>query len=152
MPRRALQWELQQCVDGIKEKTPNTWLEISPELVDERKIESGRWIELTSRHGWVRVRALVTDRVKGHDLYMPMNSIESPVNRLTGSHTDPVTHTPAYKDTPVRMRVLSEMGESPLPRSNHRFGHPTPERGVEVERKWKQSYYRMPGTLQDPNK
>jgi formate dehydrogenase major subunit len=27
---------------------------------------------------------------------------------------------------------------------NSRFGHPTPQRGVEVERKWKQIDYEMP--------
>jgi formate dehydrogenase major subunit len=133
-------------VDGIKEKTPDTWVEISPQVAAERRIESGRWVELTSRHGRVRVRALVTDRVQGNELYMPMNSTESPVNRLTGSHTDPVTHTPAYKDTSVKMRVLAEMGQSPLPKTNHRLGHPTPQRGVEVERKWKRPDYWMPGT------
>jgi formate dehydrogenase major subunit len=77
---------------------------------------------------------------------MPMNSSESPVNRLTSSHTDRVTHTPAYKETSVRMSVLAENGESPLPRVNSRFGHPTPQRGVEVERKWKRPDYRIPGT------
>lgn len=76
---------------------------------------------------------------------MPMNSTEIPVNRLTGSHTDPVTHTPAYKETAVRMRVLSENGDVPLPRINHRFGLPTPQRGVEVERKWHQPSYHLPG-------
>ena len=137
-------------VEGIKEKTPDTWVEISPQLAAERRIESGRWVELTSRHGRVRVRALVTDRVQGHELYMPMNSTESPVNRLTGSHTDPVTHTPAFKDTSVKMRALAEMGQSPLPKTNHRFGHPTPQRGVEVERKWKRADYWMPGTQRPP--
>ncbi len=76
---------------------------------------------------------------------MPMNSAESPVNRLTSSHTDAVTHTPAYKEASVHLRVLPEIGESPLPRINHRFGHPTPQHGVEVERKWKRADYRMPG-------
>jgi formate dehydrogenase major subunit len=137
-------------VEGIKEKTPDTWVEISAQLAAERRIESGRWVELTSRHGRVRVRALVTDRVQGHELYMPMNSTESPVNRLTGSHTDPVTHTPAFKDTSVKMRALAEMGQSPLPKTNHRLGHPTPQRGVEVERKWKRADYWMPGTQRPP--
>ena len=76
---------------------------------------------------------------------MPMNSTESPVNRLTSSHTDPVTHTPAYKETAVRMQVLAEMGESPLPRVNSRFGHPTPQNGVEIEAKWRQPGYKFPG-------
>ena len=76
---------------------------------------------------------------------MPMNSTESPVNLLTGSHSDPVTHTPGYKETSVRLEILEPQGESPLPRTNHRFGHPTPRRGVEAERKWNQSGYRFPG-------
>jgi formate dehydrogenase major subunit len=132
-------------IDGIREKTPDTFVEVSPELAKERGIQSGTWVQLTSRYGQLRVRALVTDRVQGKELYMPMNSVESPVNRLTSSHTDSVTHTPAYKETSVHLRVLPEVGESPLPRINHRFGHPTPQHGVEVERKWKRPDYRMPG-------
>jgi formate dehydrogenase major subunit len=103
-------------------------------------------VQLTSRYGHVRVRALVTDRVHDRELYMPMNSVKSPVNRLTSSHTDAVTNTPAYKEVSVSMRVLPEAaGENPLPRTNSRFGHPTPQLGVEVERKWKRKDYRLPG-------
>ena len=76
---------------------------------------------------------------------MPMNSAETPVNQLTGSHTDKITHTPAYKEVSVNLRVLGS-GENPLPRGNSRFGHPTPNRGVEVERKWKRPDYRIPGS------
>ncbi len=131
--------------EGIREKVPDTFVEVSAELAEERGIQSGTWVQLISRYGQVRVRALVTDRVTGRELYMPMNSIESPVNRLTSSHTDPVTNTPAFKETSVHLNVLPEVGESPLPRVNSRFGHPTPQQGVEVERKWKRSDYSAPG-------
>jgi formate dehydrogenase major subunit len=131
--------------EGIREKTPDTFVEVSPELAEARGIQSGTWVQLISRYGNVRVRALVTDRVQGRELYMPMNSVESPVNRLTSSHADPVTNTPAYKETSVHMKVLSEVGESPLPRTNSRFGHPTPQDGVEVERKWQRADYTPPG-------
>jgi formate dehydrogenase major subunit len=130
---------------GIKEKTPDTFVEVSPELAEERGIQSGSLVQLTSRRGRLRVRAVVTDRVHNGELYMPMNSSDSPVNVLTGSHTDPVTHTPAYKETAVKLQVLSESGENPIPRTNSRFGHPTPQPGVEVERKWKRRDYKMPG-------
>jgi formate dehydrogenase major subunit len=136
--------------DGIRAMTPDTFVEVPPQLAAERGLQSGTWVELTSRYGQVRVRALVTDRVHGKDLYMPMNSTESPVNRLTSSHTDPVTHTPAFKEAVVRMRVLPEVGESPLPCRNHRFGHPTPQSGVEVERKWERPGYHLPGTASEP--
>jgi formate dehydrogenase major subunit len=131
--------------EGIRERTPDTFVEVSPELAQERGIQSGTWVQLVSRYGRVRVRALVTDRVHGKELYMPMNSITSPVNKLTSSHTDPVTHTPAYKETSVKMVVLKEVGESPLPRTNSRWGQPTPQQGVEVERKWQRADYRIPG-------
>jgi formate dehydrogenase major subunit len=40
---------------------------------------------------------------------------------------------------------LGENGSNPLPRTNPRFGHPTPQKGVEVERKWKRQDYSQPG-------
>ena len=132
-------------VKGIQEQTPDVFVEISPELAKERGVQSGTWLLLISRYGQVRVRALVTDRVSGRELYMPMNSTESPVNRLTSSITDPVTHTPAFKEASVHMQILPEVGENPLPRTNPRFGHPTPQHGVEVERKWARADYRVPG-------
>ena len=50
--------------------------------------------------------------------------------------------------------VLAELADAlrrvrkgaPLPRINSRFGHPTPQNGVEVERKWSRPDYRVPGT------
>jgi len=131
--------------EGIRARTPCTFGEVSPELAQDRGIESGTWVNLTSRYGKVRVQALVTDRVKGKELYMPMNSVEEPVNRLTSSHTDKVTSTPAYKEASVHLEVLAEIGGSPLPHANARNGHPTPQQGVEVERKWKRSDYHQPG-------
>jgi formate dehydrogenase major subunit len=111
--------------EGIREKTPDTFVGVSPELAEERGIQSGTWVQLISRYGKVRV--------------------ESPVNRLTSSHTDPATNTPAYKKTSVHLNVLPEVGESPLPLINFRFGHPTPQNGVEVERKGKRTDYAPPG-------
>lgn len=133
-------------VAGIREIAPDTFVEVSEEFAREKGIQSGNWVRLTSRYGQLRVRALVTDRVRGKELYMPMNSTEIPINLLTSSHTDTVTHTPAYKETSVRLEVLPGIGESPLPRVNHRFGNPTPQKGVEVERKWRRTDYRVPGS------
>jgi len=131
--------------EGIREKTPCTFIEVSPELAGERGIRTGSWVQLTSPYGKVRAQAVITTRVTGKELYMPMNSVDEPVNRLTSSYTDRVTHTPAYKETSVQLKVLGEVGENPLPKTNSRFGHPTPQTGVEVERKWKRDDYHQPG-------
>jgi formate dehydrogenase major subunit len=134
---------------GIMEETPNTWVEVSPELAAERGVETGRWVRLRSKYGQVKVRVLITDRVQGKQLYLPLNSTEQPVNRLTGAGIDRATHTPAYKETAVQMIPLEEQGVNPLPWTNFRFGHRTPQNGVEVERKWQREDYRLPGTAPD---
>ena len=83
---------------GIREITPETFVEVSHELASERGLTNGRYVHLQSPYGRLKVQVLVTDRVKGKQLYMPMNSVEEPVNKLTGSHTDRATHTPAFKE------------------------------------------------------
>ena len=82
---------------GIKEITPRTFVEVSPELAAERGITSGRYVQLTSPYGRVRVQVLVSDRVQGKQLYMPMNSVEEPVNMLTSSITDRAPTRPPSK-------------------------------------------------------
>ncbi|KEO83781.1 formate dehydrogenase subunit alpha [Tumebacillus flagellatus] len=129
---------------GIQHKVPDTFLEVSPELAAERGIEDGATVRLESAYGAVRLRVLITDRVRGKELYLPMNSVsdETAVNLLTGAGHDLRTNTPAYKQTYVRMQVLIPRGQSPLPRVNSRFGKRNPQQGVEVHRKWKRSDYR----------
>jgi formate dehydrogenase major subunit len=131
---------------GIRAITPNNFVEVSPALAAERGITTGRHVRLESPYGVVRVQALVSDRVQGKQLYMSLNSVDEPVNRLTSSHTDRAVHTPAFKETAVSMTVLAEQGDSPLPRRNFRYGTRTPQSGVEIERKWARSDYHLPGT------
>ncbi len=132
--------------DGIRRITPTNFVEVSPELAKERNLEDGTTVMLRSPHGEATVPVVVTNRVQGTELYMPMNSTEQPVNRLTSSNVDRATHTPAFKETSVELTVVSEGGPNPLPPENFRHGHPTPQTGVEVERKWQRPGYSMPGT------
>ncbi|MBP0725745.1 formate dehydrogenase subunit alpha [Bacillus sp. RG28] len=124
---------------GLTHKVPHPWLEVSLELAKERGLQDGSLVRLTSPYGQVKVRTIVTDRVKGKELYLPMNSREDDeaVNRLTSSYHDLVTHTPAYKEMSVKMEVLEKTGESPLPKVNYRFGNRMPQISVRVEEKWK---------------
>jgi len=131
---------------GIKEITPENFVEVSPELAEERGVSSGSYVHLTSAYGRVKVQVLVSDRVQGKQLYMTLNSVEEPVNKLTGSHTDRTTHTPAFKETAVSMTVLKQKGDNPLSPKNFRWGTRHPQTGVEIERKWAQPGYHVPGT------
>ena len=135
---------------GLVEKVPSTFIEVSPELAQERGYESGDWVEIASERAHFDVQVLVTDRVRGKELYMPMNSHERAVNRLTSSETDPATDTPAYKETAVKLTKLGDTGPSPLPPTNPRFGRPTPQDGVQVEEKWRRSDYVFPKHARPP--
>jgi formate dehydrogenase major subunit len=128
---------------GIQSKVPEVFVEVSPELAKERGVLSGSLVRLVSPHGAVRLPALVTDRVKGNELFLPMNSVEkeSAINFLTGTAVDQRTNTPAFKQAKVRMEVLQKEGENPLPSSNHRNKKRHPQDGVEVERKWARPGY-----------
>ncbi|WP_251550740.1 formate dehydrogenase subunit alpha [Neobacillus muris] len=125
--------------EGLTHKVPNPWVEISLELARERGIEDGSLVRLTSPYGEVEVRAIVTERVQGNELYLSMNTSEErkAVNRLTSSYHDKYTHTPNYKEAGVKMEVLEVKGEPPLPKVNYRFGNRIPQISVRVEDKWK---------------
>jgi formate dehydrogenase major subunit len=134
-------------INGIREETPERFLEISEELAKGRNMESGRWVRVTSRYGSLVIKVLVTSRVHGNQVYLPHLSRDEPMNVLTGSHADVATNTPAYKETAVRIEPLPEQGTNPLRPLNFRYsGKRTPQAGVEVERKWRRKDYSMPGT------
>jgi formate dehydrogenase major subunit len=131
--------------EGIRKKVPRTFVEVSPELARTRGLKDGTLVRLDSRHGAVKARVLITDRVRENELYLPMNdAAEAAVNLLTGSETDRATDTPAYKELAVRLTILEPDGETPLPRNNPRFGRPNPQIGVRVERKWAREDYTFP--------
>jgi formate dehydrogenase major subunit len=69
--------------EGIREKTPCTFVEVSPELAGERGIQTGSWVQLTSRYGKVRAQAVITTRVQGKELYMPMNSTSKSLSTVS---------------------------------------------------------------------
>jgi formate dehydrogenase major subunit len=130
---------------GIKRMTPINFIEVSPESAKEQGIETGTVVHLRSEFGEATLPVLVTDRVEGTQLYMPLNSVLQPVNKLTGSMVDRATHTPAYKEVSVKMTIVQKTGPNPLPAENFRNGKRTPQTGVEVERKWARADYRVPG-------
>lgn len=133
-----------QRVAGIAKKVPHTFIEVSPELAKERGIQDGSLVRVSSPYGHVRMRATITDRVHGKEVYIPLLSTkdEEAVNLLTSSDHDTYTFTPAYKEMRVKMEVLEFTGKSPIVKGNFRLGNPNPQPGVNVEKKWARSDYR----------
>ncbi len=131
--------------EGIRDKVPDTFVEVSPELAKEYDLIDGDYVRISSKWGNVKVRTLITNRVSGRELYMPMNAArdEEAVNLLTQYHTDPDSGTPSYKELPVKMVKLKDKGPTPLPRNNSRYSNPTPQIGVKIGEKWKRLDYKI---------
>src|SRR5699024_4550753 len=134
--------------EAITGQTREGCLEESPQLAEERKLEDGSKVRLTSPYGSVKVSCILTDRVLGTQLNLPRNTARhGAINYLTSYHSDKDTDTPAYKEVSVKMEALEQKGKSPLPKVNHRYGNPQPQIGVNVEEKWARSDYIFPGDI-----
>ncbi len=131
---------------GILSQVPTKFVEVSPELAKERGVHTGATVRLVSPYGEIELKALVTDRVRGKQLYVTENATQNnhAINILTSPHADKDSHTPSFKEISVWMEVLENKGESPLPTDNFRFGKPTPQPGLMTERKWQRTDYIYP--------
>ncbi|WP_163655118.1 formate dehydrogenase subunit alpha [Listeria sp. PSOL-1] len=128
---------------GLNYKLPEVFVEVSKELAEEREVQSGSLVRLSSPYGRIKLRAVVTDRMQGNEVYVPMHSVssETAINLLTTSAGDVRTKTPAYKQMRVALEVLEKEGKNPLPENNSRNYKRHPQNGTEVERKWKREDY-----------
>ncbi len=158
---------------GLTRIVPDTYAEMTRQTaLDQGGLVTGDWVRLISRRGEITVRVLLSDQVRDGELYVPMQAAE--INLLTSNETDPDAHTPAYKELSVRLERADGPQEvrggarrgsdrarkgardryddptgSPLPPHHHRYGHPTPQAGVEVEGKWARDDY-VPPTQPEP--
>ena len=140
-------------VPGLAYKVPQPFVEVSPELAQERDIHEGAEVKLISDSGEAELIAHVTDRVKGKEIYIPLNNNamingdQGAINLLTNSDVDKDTDTPSYKRTSCRMEVKTRRGKSPLNPTNFRVDKQRqPQYSVRVEDKWKRDDYTFPGS------
>ena len=96
--------------EGIREKTPDTFVEVSPELAEERGIQSGTWVQLISRYGKVRVRAL------GHRPCAWQGALHADeLGRESGESVDQQPHRSG--DQHARLQGDQRSAERTLPKS-----------------------------------
>ncbi|HCY8611673.1 TPA: formate dehydrogenase subunit alpha [Staphylococcus aureus] len=140
----------------IKYKVPRAFVEISPELAEDRGIHEGAEVKLISETGEAVLQVHVTDRVKGKEIYIPLNNdaMENgdlgAINLLTNSDVDQYTDTPSYKRTSCRLEVITKRGKSPLNPNNFRVNKKRhPQYSVQVQKKWERPDYVFPGNQVD---
>lgn len=125
--------------------SPNGFVEVSPQLADERQLSEGDWVSVISRRGSIQVPVVISERVAGNVLFMPIHHGKPGVNGLTGEHHDPDVNTPAYKEIAVKMIKLAHPPlAEPIPQQNFRYGSRTPLPRLPIESKWQQEGYTLP--------
>jgi formate dehydrogenase major subunit len=85
---------------------PTDTVEISPHDATPLGISTGDDLRIVSRYGTITLPARLTDRVASGQLFATFSDPERAVNRITGPHRDPTTHTPEYKVTAIRIEPV----------------------------------------------
>ena len=98
----------QYNVGAQTRRTPNTtWhgedvLEIHPSDAEQRGIENGDWVGVTSRAGNTVLRAKLTERLPAGVVYTTFHHPFSGANVITTDNSDWATNCPEYKVTAVQ--------------------------------------------------
>lgn len=90
-------------VRGIMELVPAEQLEINSEDASKLNIKNGDMVSVSSRRGNIRVQVKVTDRSQPGNVFLTFHFPEANSNFLTSEHKDPITGTPEYKVTAVKI-------------------------------------------------
>ena len=107
---------------GLSVKQPEAYIELHPRDAGRRSIEDGDWVDILTRRGKVRCRALISKQVQRGCIWMPFHFGEARANLLTVDEGDAVTGTAEYKVCAAEVRrVTNETGDKPfLPGSFYR--------------------------------
>ncbi len=109
-------------VDKLNKLNPGPVVEIHPDDAAALGISDGRQIELVSRRGRAMLPALITDRVRPGNTWVPFhwNDEHGPqltVNALTNDAVDPDSLQPEFKVCAVRLTPVQAEAAAPLPGS-----------------------------------
>ncbi|CAE6918229.1 Belongs to the prokaryotic molybdopterin-containing oxidoreductase family [Vibrio sp. B1REV9] len=80
---------------------------VSVEDAEALGISNGQRLKVSTRRGSIEIDAFVTKRIQKGVVFIPFHFVESPVNRLTTTATDPHAKIPEFKVAAVKLEVLS---------------------------------------------
>ena len=82
---------------------PEATCEMHPDDATELKLETGDWVQVSSRRGKIILRLLVTERSLPKTIFVPFHFAEAAANLLTLDRVDERAKIPDYKNTAVRI-------------------------------------------------
>jgi predicted molibdopterin-dependent oxidoreductase YjgC len=92
---------------GLEEISPPAPFEINPKDAAREGIAEGEQVELSTRRGSVRARAVVTERSPEGTVFMPFHFREAAANVLTNDALDPIAKIPEFKVCAVKLEKVS---------------------------------------------
>jgi predicted molibdopterin-dependent oxidoreductase YjgC len=120
---------------GLKIKQPEAFVEIHPRDAERRGVETDDFVDVSTRRGRIRVRAIVSRQVRPGCIWIPLHFAEARANLLTNDVGDRVTGTAEYKvcAAEVEKAVAAEAGSAHFPGSYYRSDGPGPGAGSTEE-------------------
>jgi formate dehydrogenase major subunit/formate dehydrogenase alpha subunit len=95
-------------IEGLAAKQPEAFVEIHPGDAHRYGVRDGHLVDVVSRRGRVRCRAMVSRQVRRHALWMPFHFPEARTNRLTTDAGDKITGTGEYKVCAARLEPVAD--------------------------------------------
>ncbi len=89
--------------DILERESPEPYVEVSNEDATKLDVRNSQTIKIESRHGSIKAKVRVTDRVPSGIVFVPFHFDESRVNRLIGKSLDPYSKIPEFKVVAVRL-------------------------------------------------
>jgi formate dehydrogenase major subunit len=82
---------------ALDNEFPEAFVEVNTGDANRLGIEDGDWVEVTSRRGKIRIKALVSDKIRPGVIFIPFHFAECAANMLTNPALDPIAKIPELK-------------------------------------------------------
>ena len=92
--------------EGINQIAGESFIEINTEDALALGIENREMVQVSSRRGAIKTRAIVSDKTRPGECWMPFHYIERGANWLTNDALDSISSTPEYKVCAVKVEKL----------------------------------------------
>lgn len=112
---------------GLDAKQSEAFVEVHPRDARRRNISDGDLVELRTRRGSIRARAIYSRQVRPGCIWTPLHFAEARANVVTNDAGDPVTQTAEYKVCAaevVRVEDAPPLNEQAFPGSFYRVDGP----------------------------
>ena len=92
--------------DGINKIAGESFIELNTEDAEALGIADREMVKVSSRRGTIKTRAIVSDKTRPGECWMPFHYIEGGANWLTNDALDSISSTPEYKVCAVKVEKL----------------------------------------------